>query len=94
MVAIKSKSIIKTSKREIKAIILVLILSIVFLIGNGPTSFTPILIYLGVDKNFYDIYLLITNFLTWLTHGSNFFIYISFNQEFRETFLKIIQLKK
>lgn len=44
-----------------------------FLIGNLPNSIAPILFELKIDYLSYHIYLIVGNFMLFISHSSNFF---------------------
>jgi hypothetical protein len=80
--------------KEHKITKLIIILCFVYTIGNGPNSISPILFYLNINNSFYSVYIFLANSINSLAHASNFFIYFFFNNDFRETFFKLIKLKK
>lgn len=72
----------------------VLVTSLFYLIGNVPSSVSPILYIFGADRLLYENYLIFGNLVLFISHGSFFFIYYFSNNTFKEAVLKIIHLNK
>lgn len=72
----------------------VLVTSLFYLIGNVPSSVSPILYIFEVDRLLYENYLIFGNLVLFISHGSFFFIYYFSNNIFKKAVLKIIHLNK
>lgn len=81
------------SKKELKSIMITILICFFHAIGKGPSSLTPIFYLTDLDEVTYNTFLLNTNMITWLCQSMTIFVYILFNQEFRNRF-KILFLNK
>ena len=62
-------------------------------IGKGPHSIRPIFYLTDLEDIPYNTFLLNTNIITWLCQSMNLFLFLLFNQEFRNRF-EIIFIRK
>ena len=79
---------------EVNVTKMVLLMSFFYLIGNVPNSISPILFTANVDSLVYSDYVIFGNFTLFLSHGSSFFLYLFFNKNFYETFIKLVVRKR
>lgn len=89
-----SCSNLKNNKLERKMTKFIMIISLIYLLGNVPNSISPILYIVGVDSILYDYYVIFGNVILFISHGSFFFVYYATNKNFRETFLNIVKIKQ
>ena len=63
-------------------------MSVYFLISHLPFSVAPILFALNVNSTFYNGFLILANFVLFMSHGFTFFVFFLFNSKIRQqTFL-------
>lgn len=84
---------VKKFKTERNTTKTVLIMCLVFLLGNVPNSISPLLFTFGMDQIEYEIYILFGNFMLYTSRSSYFFIYFFFNDCFRQAFTRMFQIK-
>lgn len=83
----------KKQKKETRVTKMVLSMSLNYIIGNFLASLSPILFQTGVNSTFYGFYGSVSNIVSYLSHGSYFFLYYIFNTTFKKNFLEIFCLK-
>ena len=81
------------SNKELKSILMTISVCLFHAIGKGPYSIRPIFFLNHLNDIPYGTYLLDTNIITCLCQSMNLFLFLLFNQEFRNRF-KIMFLKK
>lgn len=75
---------LKIENRNARISSMLISMSVYFLISHIPFSAAPILFALDVDKTFYNGFLILANFVLFMSHGFTFFIFFFFNKRFRQ----------